>query len=317
MSVQSPAGPLVASQRRSTLAQWRRRDHERLAALAFLTPNLVGFLIFTALPVIGAVVLAFTNYDLILGGQYVGLDNFKQLLHDPVFKAALVNTLYFTAVSVPLSVALGLAAALLLTRLTRATTLLRSIFLLPYASVTVALALAWKWIYLPQGGLMNTALGWIGIDGPNWLTSSVWAMPALIFMSVWKTFGYNMVIFVAGLYAIPTSLYDAARVDGASAWQRFRYVTLPMLTPTMFFVVVIAVINSFQVFDQALVMTAGGPGTSTTTLVLDIYDEGFRGFQLGYASAIGLVLFACVFAFTVAQFWLQRRWVYDAGEVGR
>ncbi len=152
----------------------------------------------------------------------------------------------------------------------------------------------------------------VGIDGPNWLTNSTWAMPALIFMSVWKTFGYNMVLFVAGLQNIPEHLYEAAKIDGASPWQRFRDITLPMLSPTTFFVVVISIIGSFQVFDQALVMTAGGPGTATTTLVLYIYEQGFQSFHMGYASAIALVLFMVIFGFTAFQFRVQRRWVtYD------
>jgi multiple sugar transport system permease protein len=152
----------------------------------------------------------------------------------------------------------------------------------------------------------------LGVDGPNWLTNTTWAMPALIFMSVWKTFGYNMVLFVAGLQNIPEHLYEAAKIDGASSWQRFRDITLPMLSPTMFFVVVISIIGSFQVFDQALVMTAGGPGTATTTLVLYIYEQGFQSFHMGYASAIALILFLVIFAFTAFQFRVQRRWVtYD------
>jgi multiple sugar transport system permease protein len=301
----------------SRLRRWRHRHGESLAALAFLSPNLLGFLVFTALPVFGALALAFTDYDLLLGGRWIGFDNFSRLASDAVFKSALVNTVYFTVVSVPLSVAIGLLAALLVNSAVRGATMFRLIFLMPYVTVTVALALSWKWIYQPDGGLANTILGWVGIDGPAWLTSSTWAMPALILMNVWKTFGYNAVIFMAGLLAIPREVYDAARVDGASAWQRFRHVTLPLLSPTTFFVVIVAIINSFQVFDQALVMTAGGPGTATTTLVLEIYDVGFRSFDLGYAAAIGLVMFACVLAFTVTQFLLQRRWVFDPQEVRR
>jgi multiple sugar transport system permease protein len=297
------------------LRAWSRRHGETLAAAAFLSPNLIGFLAFTALPVLAAVALAFTDYDVLLGGTWNGLDNFRELAGDHAFKSALVNTVYFTAVSVPLAVALGLAAAVLVTSVTRGATFFRVVFLMPYVSVTVALALAWKWIYQPDGGLMNQFLGLFGIDGPAWLTSTHWAMPAMIIMSVWKTFGYYSVIYIAGLLAIPGELLDAGRVDGATRWQRFRHITLPLLSPTTFFVVVVAIINSFQVFDQALVMTRGGPGTATTTLVLEIYLVGFRSYNLGYAAAVGLVLFACVLAFTVTQFLVQRRWVYDPGEV--
>lgn len=293
--------------------RWKNREHEGLAAGLFLLPNLIGFLIFTAIPVGAAFILAFYDYDLLLGANWAGLENFREMFTtDEVFRAALFNTVYFTAVSVPLSVVLGLVTAMLVNQALRGIVIFRSIFLLPYVTVTVALSLVWKWIYLPDIGLINSVLGVFGIDGPPWLTSGTWAMPALILMSVWKGFGYNMVIFLAGLQGIPDHLYDAAKVDGATAWRRFLNVTLPLLSPTTFFVVVISVISSFQVFDQALIMTNGGPGTATTTLVLYIYQKGFQSFEMGYAAAVALVLFAVIFVFTVVQFLFQRRWVtYD------
>ncbi len=289
----------------------RKREREGVSAATFLLPSLIGFLIFTAFPVLAAIALAFFDYDLLLGQEFNGLENFSTLVQDDVFWAALRNTVVFTVVSVPLSVVLGLAAALLVNHALRGVTIFRTIYLLPYVTVTVAVALVWRWIYLPDVGLFNTVLGWFGIDGPNWLTSRTWALPALIIMSVWKSFGYNMVIFLAGLQGIPQHLYDAAKVDGATAWRRFLHVTLPMLSPTTLFVVVISVIGSFQVFDQALVMTNGGPGTSTTTLVLYIYKAGFQEYKMGYASTIALVLFVIVAIFTAIQFTLQRRWVYE------
>ena len=299
--------------RRPETVRWKNREHEGLAAGLFLLPNLIGFLIFTAIPVGAAFVLAFYDYDLLLGASWAGLENFRELFTiDRVFRAALFNTVYFTAVSVPLSVVLGLASAMRVNQALRGVVIFRSIFLLPYVTVTVALSLVWKWLYLPDIGLINSVLGVVGFNGPAWLTSQTWAMPALILMSVWKGFGYNMVIFLAGLQGIPDHLYDAAKVDGATAWRRFLNVTLPLLSPTTFFVVVISVISSFQVFDQALIMTNGGPGTATTTLVLYIYQKGFQSFDMGYAAAVALVLFAVIFVFTVIQFLLQRRWVtYD------
>lgn len=289
------------------------RDREGLTAGLFLLPNLIGFLIFTAIPVGAAFALAFYDYDLLLGASFAGLENFREIFtDDEVFRAALFNTVYFTLVSVPLSVVLGLGTAMLVNQALRGVVAFRSIFLLPYVTVTVALSLVWKWIYLPDVGLINSALGIVGLDGPAWLTSSTWAMPGLIIMSVWKGFGYNMVLFLAGLQGIPEHLYDAAKVDGATSWTRFLHVTIPLLSPTTFFVVVISVISSFQVFDQALIMTGGGPGTSTTTLVLYIYQKGFQSFEMGYAAAVALVLFAAIFVFTVIQFLFQRRWVtYD------
>jgi multiple sugar transport system permease protein len=304
---------MAGTGRTSEKVPWTKREHEGLAAGLFLLPNLIGFLIFTAIPVGAAFVLAFYDYDLLLGASWAGLENFREMFTtDEVFRAALFNTVYFTAVSVPLSVVLGLATAMLVNQALRGIVIFRSIFLLPYVTVTVALSLVWKWIYLPDIGLINSVLGVFGIAGPPWLTSGTWAMPALILMSVWKGFGYNMVIFLAGLQSIPDHLYDAAKVDGATAWRRFLNVTLPLLSPTTFFVVVISVISSFQVFDQALIMTNGGPGTATTTLVLYIYQKGFQSFDMGYAAAVALVLFAAIFVFTVIQFMFQRRWVtYD------
>jgi multiple sugar transport system permease protein len=289
---------------------WLRRDHETLSAYLFLAPNAIGFLLFSALPVLAALVLAFYDWDLLLGADFVGLENFRQLLfEDANFHAAFLNTFYFVVVSVPLSAGLGLAVALLCNQALRGITLYRSIFLLPYVTITVAVALVWRWLYHPDLGLINRLLALVGIDGPAWLVSTRWAMPAIIFLSVWKSFGYNMVLFLAGLQSIPEQLYEAATIDGANAWQRFRHITLPMLSPTTFFVVIISIIGSFQVFDQALVMTGGGPGVATTTLVLFIYQVGFQAFHMGYAAAAAWLLFVVVMVFTVIQFRAQRRWV--------
>jgi multiple sugar transport system permease protein len=282
---------------------------EGLTAFFFLLPNVIGFLIFTALPVVAALVLSLYDWDLLLGANFVGFENYQRLLNDEVFHAALANTAYFVIASVPLTVALGLAIAVLCNQALLGITIFRSIFLLPYVTITVAIALVWKWLYLPDVGLFNQLLARVGIAGPAWLTDPTWAMPALILLSVWKAFGYNMVLFLAGLQSIPDHLYEAATIDGASAWQRFWYITLPLLSPTTFFVVVISIIGSFQVFDQALVMTNGGPGTATTTLVMHIYQVGFESFHMGYAAAIAWVLFAIIFVFTLIQFYFQRRWV--------
>lgn len=299
--------------RRPNVREWWRRDHETLSAYLFLLPNGLGFLAFTAIPVVAALVLAFYDWDLLLGAEFVGLENFRQLIFaDASFHAAFLNTFYFALVSVPLTAGIGLLAALLCNVALRGITLFRAIFLLPYVTITVALSLVWKWLYLPDRGLINELLSLVGIHGPSWLVSPVWAMPALIVMSVWKSFGYNMVLFLAGLQGIPTHLYEAAMLDGANGWQRFRYVTLPLLSPTTFFVVIISIIGSFQVFDQAFIMTGGGPGVATTTMVLFIYQVGFQSFHMGYAAASAWLLFAVIFVFTIIQFRVQRRWVsYD------
>ena len=288
----------------------RWRNKETLAAWLFILPSLIGFLIFTAGPVVAAGVISLLNWNLFSSPTFAGLKNFARLGPDPTFWSALGNTAYFTFVSVPLTLVVSLGLALLLNQGLRHIAVFRSLLLLPYATITVAVAFVWIWLYIPHNGLINAVLGWFGINGPAWLISDTWAMPALIAMSVWKSFGFGMVVFLAGLQAIPQQLYEAAKVDGSSAWQSFRSVTLPMLSPALFFVIVTSIIGSFQVFDQALIMTNGGPGSRTTTLVMYIYRTGFENYDQGYAAAQSLVLFAFIVVITAAQFLLQRRLVH-------
>lgn len=295
----APAGPTP---------RWRNK--ETVAAWLFILPSLIGFLIFTAGPVLAAGVISLLNWNLFSSPTFAGLKNFARLGPDPTFWSALGNTAYFTLLSVPLTILVSLGLALLLNQGLRRIALFRSLLLLPYATITVAVAFVWIWLYIPHGGLVNTVLGWFGINGPAWLISDFWAMPALIAMSVWKSFGFGMVVFLAGLQAIPQQLYEAAKVDGSSAWQSFRNVTLPMLSPALFFVIVTSIIGSFQVFDQALIMTNGGPGSRTTTLVMYIYRTGFENYDQGYAAAQSLVLFGFIVIITAAQFVLQRRLVH-------
>lgn len=293
--------------------RWAKPNNDTLNAFFFLSPNIFGFLAFTAFPVVAALVMSLFDWDLLLGAEFVGLDNFRRLLTaDRVFQASLRNTVIFTLASVPLSVCIGLGVAVLTNQMMRGMSFFRAVFLLPFVTVTVALSLVWRWLYLPEIGLINSALQIFGIQGPSWLTDARWAMGAIIIMSVWRTFGYNMVLFSAGLQGIPQHYYEAATIDGANARQRFWYITLPLLSPTTFFVVIISVISSFQVFDQALILTNGGPGVATTTLVLHIYQVGFQSFHMGYAASIAWVLFIVVFVFTLIQFRAQKRWVsYD------
>ena len=294
----------------SRLAAIPTRNEEALSAWLFLAPGLLGWAIFIGLPTVAAFVLAFYEYNLLSPPRLVGLRNFARLPGDEVFLAAFINTIYFTFATVFFSVVIGLALAVLVDRALRGFIFLRSLLLLPYVMVMAAVAAVFRFIYMPDVGLMNATLALVGIDGPSWLTSQTWAMPALIILSVWKAFGYNMFLFIAGLQTIPQHLYEAAEIDGANAWHKFRFVTLPMLSPIMFFVVVISIIGSFQVFDQAYLMTGGGPGTSTTTLVMYVYQMGFQSFQMGYASAVAFVLFLLIMLFSLLQFVLQRRWVH-------
>jgi multiple sugar transport system permease protein len=220
--------------------------------------------------------------------------------------------LFYVVGLVPLNIVLSVGLALWLNSKLRGLPFYRVGYFLPVVTVTVAVALIWKWMYAPGTGLINIALNGFGLPAPNWLGDPHWSMPGLIIMSVWKGFGYNMVVFLAGLQGIPVQLYEAATIDGANGWQRFWRITLPLLSPAIFFGVVMTVISSFQVFDQAYIMTAGGPANSTNTIVMYIYQNGFQFFKMGYASAIAWVLFAAIFVFTVLQMKLQSRWVnYD------
>lgn len=288
------------------------RAREALAGYLFLLPNLVGFLIFTALAVVASAAISLTDWDLLSSPKFVGLDNYVKLLTaDPLFRKVLLNTFYFTFVSVPLTVVISLGLALALNQGIRGLALYRAAYFMPVITAMVVVALIWRWLYNPDFGVLNYLLNQLGIRRPpNWLADQHWAMPAVIIMAVWKQVGYNMVIFLAGLQAIPANLYEAASIDGAGRWERFRYVTLPMLTPTTFFVLVISLIGSLQVFDAVLVLTEGGPANTTRTIVFHIWEQAFRFLHMGYAAAIAWILFFIIFLITLVQWRLQGRWVH-------
>jgi multiple sugar transport system permease protein len=280
-------------------------------AFWLLAPALFALGVFFVLPVAASVLLGFTDFDLYALAsfdqlRFVGLANYAALLRDPLFGRALTNTFYFVLVGGPLSVGVSLAAALLVNaRLVRAKRLFRTIFFLPVVTTLVAVAVVWRYLYHPRHGLLNFALGGLGIGPIDWLGDPAWAMPSLILMAVWKNFGFNMVIFLAGLQAIPERLYEAARIDGASDWQTFRRVTLPMLAPTSVFVVIVTGIGYLQLFAEPYVMTQGGPSNRTLSIVLLMYQQGFRWWNLGQAAAIALVLFAIILALTALQLRLR------------
>jgi multiple sugar transport system permease protein len=284
---------------------------EAVWGYAFLLPNIIGFLIFTALAVVAAFGLSLTEWDLLTPPKFIGLANFQKLLtNDPVFRQVMANTLYFVAGVVPLDIICSLLLALLLNRPIRYMVIYRAIYFVPVVTSLIAVAMVWQWLYHSEVGLVNYALNLVGLPRVNWLGSTEWAMPAVIFMSVWKAMGYYGVIFLAGLQGIPTHLYEAASIDGANGWQRFWRITLPLLTPTLFFVLVISIIQAFQVFGQIFIMTRGGPGNATNTIVYFIYNNGFVWFRMGYAAAASWILFAVIFAITALQMWWQRRWVH-------
>ena len=292
----------------------RQRKHFNEAALAylFLLPTLIGLVLFSLGPVIVGFLVSFTNWNILLPPQWVGLQNYQTLIEQDLPRKVLWNTIYFTALNVPLNMAVALGVALLLNQQLRFAAFYRAVYFLPVVSSAVAASLIWTWLFSPNFGPINYFLEKIGIPGPAWLGSTTWAMPAVIIMSVWKGFGTNMLIFLAGLQGIPQELEEAAMIDGANRWQRFWNVTWPLLTPTTFFVLVISCIVSFQVFEQVFVMTEGGPAYATTVLGLFIYLNAFRYNNMGYAASAAYVLFAIVLAITLAQFRLQARWTnYD------
>jgi multiple sugar transport system permease protein len=282
------------------------------AAARFLAPALGLIGLFFFLPVLAGLLLSLTDFDIYAIGsldtaRFVGLGNYADLLDNPLFWTALRNTLYYVLVGGPLSVAISLAAAVLLNspRL-RFRSFFRTVYFAPVVTTLVAVAIVWRYLYHPRYGLLNHVLGWIGVDPIDWLGDPRWAMPAIILLAIWKTFGYNMLIFLAGLQTIPEELYEAAAIDGAGPWRRFFHITFPSLGPVFLFVAVTTMIGYFQLFAEPYVMTQGGPLRSTTSLVLLMYEEGFRWWRMGVASSIAFVLFLLTLAGTLIQLRLRR-----------
>jgi len=286
----------------------RRGWRQDLIGWSFAAPFLILFGIFLALPILAAFALSFTSFGLRdldnpIGTTVVGVQNYTDLLGDPKFWKSLGNTIYFVVVGVPLTLALGLVVANALSRgITRFRTVFRVGYYLPVITSIVAIAVVWRFLLNPDVGLINLLLGKFGITGPNWLASSALAMPSIIAMAVWRNLGFAMVVFVAGMQAIPAMLYEAASIDGAGRWQAFRYVTLPMLRPTILFMLVITTIGYLQLFEEPFVMTDGGPLDATLSVTMYMYQQGFEFFHQGYASAIAYVLFVIVAIVAFLQF---------------
>jgi len=283
------------------------------AAWLFLAPALLVLGLFFLLPVIAALVLSLTDYDLyaladIRNLRFVALGNYWELLHRPLFWSALGHTLYFVLVGVPLSIVASLGAALLLNSpLARCKPLFRTALFAPVVTTVVAVAVIWRYLFNTKYGLANYALGGLGIHPVDWLGDPRWAMPTIILFAVWKNFGYNMIIFLAALQAIPADLYEAARIDGASPLRQFRHITLPMLGPTLLMVGILTVSGYFQLFAEPFVMTEGGPLQSTTSVLYLMYEEGFKWWNLGSASAVAFLLFLIMFAVTAVMLRVARR----------
>ena len=289
----------------------QRKKKEYLAAFLFLLPNLVGFILFMLVPSLGSFIMGFTDWNLLTSPTFVGLANFKELLADDLFWKTLVNTVYYTFIKVPLNLFLSLLLAILLNRQLRGRDLFRVMTFLPMVCSSVSIALIWKPLMeSTDQGLLNHFLGWFHLGPYPWINSIPWAMPSVILVGIWKELGYFMVIFLAGLQGISKSYYEAAEIDGAGPISEFIHITLPLISPTTFFVFVTSIIGSFQIFDLTSVLTAGGPGNATNTMVMYIYQAGFRFFRMGYASALALVLFIVIFIFTMIQDRASKKWVH-------
>ena len=290
----------------------RRRLREQLIGWGFALPFVLVFTIFLAGPIVASLVMSFTDFGLRdlrnpLGTDFVGLANYQALLDDPKFHKAMINTAYFVIVGVPLTLVIGLAVALALDRgIKRFRTLFRVGYYLPVVTSIVAIAVVWRFLLNPDQGLINLLLAQAGIDGPSWLADPMLAMPSIIAMAVWRNLGLAMIVFLAGLQTIPAQLYEAAAIDGAGRWQAFRNVTLPLLRPTILFLVVITTIGYLQLFEEPFVMTEGGPLDQTLSISMYMYQQGFEFFNQGYAAAIAWILFILVAIVAVVQIRLLR-----------
>jgi multiple sugar transport system permease protein len=302
-------------------SRFRWRPDQQWEGYLFLLPSLLGFLIFVALPVLASLALSFVDWNLLRPPEFVGLDNYWELLtRDRVFRQVAWNTLYFMLTIVPLQLALGLALALALNQGLRGRLVYRVIYFMPVVTTIIAGAIAFQLLLNRDYGLFSQAIWrlaeWTGlpIQPPDFLNSTRWAKPSVVLLTLWKNTGFTMVIYLAALQGVPNELYDAANVDGATAWQRFRTVTLPLISPTTFFLFIIQMIGAFQLFTEAFAMTRGGPAQATLTVVYYIYQNAFEFGRMGKASAIAWFLFIFIFIFTLIQTRMQRRWVYYEAE---
>jgi multiple sugar transport system permease protein len=290
----------------------RRGLREELIGWGFALPFVIVFTLFLAGPILASLVMSFTDFGLRdlrnpLGTDFVGLQNYQALLEDPKFRKAIVNTAYFVIVGVPLTLLLGLGAALALDRgIRHFRTVFRVGYYLPVVTSIVAIAVVWRFVLNPDQGLVNLLLAQVGIDGPSWLAEPALAMPSIIAMAAWRNLGFAMIVFIAGLQTIPAQLYEAASIDGAGRWQAFRHVTLPLLRPTILFLVVVTTIGYLQLFEEPFVMTEGGPLDQTLSISMYMYQQGFEFFNQGYAAAIAWILFILVAIVAVVQFRLLR-----------
>ena len=286
------------------------KRHETILGWLMVSPWLIGFICFSALPMFASLIISFTEWDMLSKPEWVGFENYKTLFfEDPLALHSLNITILFTIVSIPLNIVFGLALAMLLNTSIRGLAIFRTIFYLPAILSGVAVALMWRWIFSTEFGLLNALLSMIGIEGPAWLTDRIWVLPSFVIMRLWSV-GGGMIIYLAGLQSIPTNLYEAAKIDGANWWHQTRFITLPMLSPTIFFQLIVGFIFSMQIFTEAFIMTNGGPADASLFYLLYLYRQAFQYFDMGYASALAWVLFVVILVLTIILFKTGKSWVY-------
>ena len=279
-------------------------------AYFFLSPFLIGLVLFMLGPLIFALVLSFLDWNMVGSPKWIGLANYREMFSDEVFWKSFWNTLYYTSVTVPVTIVISLVLATLMNRDIRGVYFLRAVYFVPITISVIAVGLLWSWLYTPDFGFLNYVLGLLGLPKVMWLVKVKTAMLSLIIVGIWRGLGFNIIVLLAGLKGISREIYDASAIDGANEWQQFWKVTMPMLSPTLFFAIVMAFISSVQVFELTYIMTQGGPSDSTTTLIYNTYLQGFTFLRLGYASAISLVFLIMILIVTVSQVRSQERWVY-------
>lgn len=306
------AGPTT---KKSWIPRITNSNREAVMGWLFISPWLFGFVVFLLGPLVASVVLSFYDWDLITSPRFVGLENYRDLLGDRLFRKSLQVTVTYGLMRVPLGIATGLGIAMLLNMNLRFQGFWRVLYYMPVVLPPVAVSLIWTWIYNPEYGIANGLLGQIGIDGPQWLQSTSWVLPSLMIMAVWGAMGKNMLIYLSGLQSVSPDLYGAAKIDGASGWRTFRHITVPMLTPIIFFNLITGLIETFQLFTQAYVMTQGGPRNSSLFVYYYLFQNAFERFRMGYASAMGVVVTIIIMVLTLLVIRWSNVWVYYEGEV--
>lgn len=303
-------------------SRWSLARREALWAYAFITPWIIGFLIFTVGPMLASLFFSFTEYDIVTAPKWIGITNYINLFHDQLFWHSLSVTFKYAVIALPLGLIFSYLIAVLLNQKIRGINVWRTLYFLPSVIAGVAVALLWARIFDPKFGILNPFLAQFGIKGPGWLSDPQWAVPALVIMSLWSV-GGNVIIYLAGLQGVPTDLYDAAKVDGATTWQRFRHVTLPMTTPVIFYNLILGLIGTFQYFTEVYVISSansaggglGGPARSTLFYNIYLYQNAFKYFHMGYASTMAWVLFIIVLGITLLIFRSSDAWVYYEGRL--